>query len=79
MNGISDSVTMSYMKIGERSFEIFYISTADALGLCWWIVTVSSVLRGSSMFVIHNHHKQFSKPIHEVYLLYDLELFRSMI
>ena len=35
MNGISDSVTMSYMKIGERSFEIFYISTADALGLCW--------------------------------------------
>ena len=35
MNGIGDSVTMSYMKIGERSFEIFYISTADALGLCW--------------------------------------------
>ena len=29
--GIRDSVTMSFIKIGERSFEIFYISIANVL------------------------------------------------
>ena len=48
--GIRDSITMSLMKIGERSFEILYISIANVLiifGRKCVLVSKGAYIRGT--------------------------------